>query len=353
MGESGLELARRYYLEVVGPLLLADSPGLAHAGARLGSGSDVLGLDDGVSRDHDWGLRLTVLVDAHEVERVDALLERALPEYFAGWPTRFATSWDPVVRHRVEVDTPEGFATSRLGVASTVSLDPLDWLSLTGQALLEVTAGALYRDTHGAISDIRRRLAWYPDDLWRYVVAADWSRIAGQLPVVGRTGQRGDDTGSRVQIGHLARTIMHLGFLLERRWPPYPKWQGTAFARLPKVGRAAPALRAALTATTWQDRQSAAGDVLNHLHAVQRTMGLPTGSDAVRPFFDRPFLGVTDTVAELLTDSIEDPRVRALPAGVGSIEQWVDNVEVLTTPRLRLAAAAAWRSLVGGPVTDV
>lgn len=52
--ETGTDLARRYYDEVVEPILLGRWPGLPHAAGRLGSGSDVLGLDDATSRDHDW-----------------------------------------------------------------------------------------------------------------------------------------------------------------------------------------------------------------------------------------------------------------------------------------------------------
>ena len=347
---GGLDLARSYYQEVVAPLLMADSPDLAHTGARLGSGSDVLDLDDVMSRDHDWGLRLTLLVDRPHVARVHQYLERALPETFEGWPTRFATTWDPVVRHRVDVDTPDGFAASRLGIAVDGRLDPMDWLSLTGQALLEVTAGAVFSDSHGGITDIRERLTWYPNDIWRYVVAVDWSRIGEELPLVGRVGQRGDDVGSRVVAARLVQAVMHLGFVLERRWPPFPKWLGTAFSRLPRAGAVSADLLTALAAETWQPRQNALCHALVRLHDLQRDVGLPTGPDVVEPFFDRPFYAVSDDAVERLINSITDPRVRELPAGVGSIEQWVDNVNVLTTPRLRLAAATAWRSMFTKPL---
>ena len=53
----GAELAGRFFAEVVEPLLSHAVPGLGYAAARLGSGSDVLGLDDAMSRDHDWGCR--------------------------------------------------------------------------------------------------------------------------------------------------------------------------------------------------------------------------------------------------------------------------------------------------------
>lgn len=59
---TGADLSRDYFEQVVAPLLERSAPGLPYAAARLGSGSDVLGYDDEQSRDHDWGLRLTVLV---------------------------------------------------------------------------------------------------------------------------------------------------------------------------------------------------------------------------------------------------------------------------------------------------
>ena len=60
---SGGEFARRFHADIVAPLLARAMPGLGYAPGGLGSGSDVLGFDDAMSRDHDWGCRLTLLVD--------------------------------------------------------------------------------------------------------------------------------------------------------------------------------------------------------------------------------------------------------------------------------------------------
>jgi hypothetical protein len=336
--ETGTDLARRYYDEVVGPIVLGRWPGLPHAAGRLGSGSDVLGLDDATSRDHDWGLRLTLLVDEPMVDEADALLDVALPDTFAGHPTRFPTTWNPHGPHQVEVASPSGFTTSRLGLDATRPLAVDDWLALTGQAVLEVTAGPVFVDTDGRVTAARDRLAWYPDDLWRHAVAVDWARIGQELPFVGRTAERGDDLGSRVVAARLVRVAMHLGFLLERRWPPYAKWFGTTFATLPRAAAAAPDLAAALAADDWRAREEALCRGLTSLHDLQGEVGLPTVADVVVPFFDRPFRGL-GPAADAVTDAIQDPVVRALPPGVGTVEQWVDDVDVLTDPGRRVAAA--------------
>lgn len=337
---SGADLARHYYQDVVAPLLASRWPALPHAAARLGSGSDVLGLDDDTSRDHDWGLRLTLLLPPAGVDDVTEHLEQNLPDTYAGLPTRFATTWDPAVRQRVEVDTAEGFVTSRLGLDASEALDAVDWLCLTGQSLLEVTAGPVFTDTAGTLTRLREKLAWYPDPVWRYVVAADWIRLGEDLPPMARAGQRGDELGSRVLAGRITHTAMHLAFMLARTWPPYPKWLGTMVTRLPVAGALVPALTSVMAADRWQQRQSAMQDALDVLREAQRAAGLPTPVGSVtEPFFDRPFLGIRAETVALLLDDITDPLVRTLPPGVGAVEQWIDNVRVLTDPtrRVRLA----------------
>ena len=337
---DGRELALRYHRDVVGPLLRARWPRMPYAAALLGPGSEVLGLDDAMSRDHDWGPRLTLMVDAGDVGDVDDYLEEVLPQTFSGLQTRFATTSDPRTRHRVTVDTATDLAAARLGFAPTHGLTVAQWLSLTGQSVLELTAGPVFRDPTGQITEIRRRLGWYPHDLWRYVVAADWARIGQELPLLGRAGARGDDVGSRVIAGRLARAALHLGYLLERRWPPYPKWLGSQFALLPRASAALPALAVALGSAHWQQRQDALGAALTQLLRVQGDVGLGGGGEAVEPFHDRPFRGVRADVVPTLLAGITDPVVRRLPVGVGSVEQCVDNVDVLSSPRRRLAVMA-------------
>ena len=59
---SGLELSRRFYWEAVRPLLDDYAPGLPHAAALIGPGSEVLGFDDLTSTDHHWGPRVLLFL---------------------------------------------------------------------------------------------------------------------------------------------------------------------------------------------------------------------------------------------------------------------------------------------------
>jgi Domain of unknown function (DUF4037) len=231
----GNELARRFHADVVEPLLTGAVPGLRYAAARLGSGSDVLGFDDAMSRDHDWGCRLTLLVDGPDgdaVPQICLLLERELPESYRGFPVRFPVTWDPSRTHKIEVATVAGFAASRLGVDPVAGLSAVDWLILTGQSVLEVTAGPVFADRTADLARVRAMLRWYPPDIERHVLAAGWQRLSQEMPMVGRTAERGDELGSRLLSARLADDLMWLAFALSRQWPPYAKWRGTAFQSL-------------------------------------------------------------------------------------------------------------------------
>jgi hypothetical protein len=342
----GADLARRFFTDAVEPLLSRALPGLRYAAARLGSGSDVLGLDDAMSRDHDWGCRLTLLVDEDardQVPRISAILEEQLPERFGQFPVRFPVTWDSALSHKVEVATVGDFTTSRLGVDSSGGLSALDWLSVTGQSVLEVTAGPVFTDRTRTLAAVRTLLAWYPPDVERYVLAAGWQRLCQLLPMVGRTAEAGDDLGSRLLSARLAGDLLWLAFALSRRWAPYAKWRGTVFRSLPVAARLGPLLDA-VAAPRWRERENALTAACEVLLDVQRERGLPAPDAVVIGFFDRPYRTLDRAVPQELLGGITDPDVTRLPPMVGSIEQWVDSTEVLSSPARRAALQAAYRT---------
>ncbi|UFU04520.1 WYL domain-containing protein [Ruania suaedae] len=336
-GPDGLALARRYYEEIVAPLLMQRWPGLPHAAARLGSGSDVLGLDDAMSRDHDWGLRLTLLVEDAMAPEVEAYLGETLPDAFLGLPTRFAFSGHTEPAHHIEVASPSRFVIHGLGFDPRGEVSAEDWLSLTGQAVLEIVAGPVFHDGTGEITALRSALRWYPDDLWRHVVAADWARLAEEMPLMSRAGDAGDDLGSRVIAARLVDVAMHLSFTLSRQWMPYAKWRGTMLGRLPGMDGVHQHLRAVLGAAGWRERQECLAGALDLLLERQQEAGLPAPRPATTGFWDRPYRVAREEISAALLAGVSDPAVRALPPGRGSAEQISDNVAVLLDPARRLA----------------
>jgi hypothetical protein len=252
-------------------------------------------------------------------------------------------TWDTSVSHKVEVATVAGFAASRLGTDPAAGLSVPDWLMLTGQSVLEVTAGPVFTDQTRELAPVRAMLAWYPADVERYVLACGWEKIAQQLPMAGRIACRGDELGSRLLSVRLSGDLMWLAFALSRRWPPYAKWRGTIFRALPVAAGLAAPLTAAATAPDWQEREDSLASACETLLDTQRARGLPAPAVAVTPFWDRPYRTIDPAIAHGLLAEVTDPRIAKLPRGIGSVEQWVDNVDVLAHPERRQALRASYQ----------
>ncbi len=341
---AGVALARAYWCRVVRPLLDQALPDVPRAAARIGSGSDVLGLDDATSRDHDWGLRLQVFVPPEHVGAVAELLAARLPADFAGHPARLVFTGRPDAQLAVDVGTLDELIATGLGFDPRLGGTVADWLSLTGQSVLEVSAGEVFEDTDGQLTALRTALAWYPDDIWRYVVASGWQRIDQELPIMGRAGDRGDELGSLVIAARLVDVAVHLGFLLCRRWAPYSKWRGTLFARLPLPAELGQSLRGVLREEHWQARGERLAAALAVLAEVQLAAGLPAPATPCVPFWDRPYLHLDPALVPGVMAGAESPEVRALPVGLGSIEQRSDNVDLLVHTDQRRAAVGLGRT---------
>lgn len=352
----GLELSRRFYTEAVRSLLEEAAPGIPHTAARIGPGSEVLGYDTERSADHEWGPRLQLFLHPHDVPRHAArirhVLAQHLPKTFHGWPTHFAATKDRDIRvmqvtegpvhHRVEVTAVSPWFRAALGFDPASGVTPAHWLATPTQLLAEATAGAVFHDGLRTLTPARAALRWYPHDLWLHLLACQWRRIAQEEAFVGRCGEVGDELGSAVEAARLVRDLMRLCLLMDRRYPPYGKWLGSAFARTPAAPRLTPELTAVLAATDWHTRErhlAHAYEIVAHLHnELELTDRVDPGT---RPYHSRPFRVLrADRFTRALTARIKDPGVRELRTA-GAVDQFIDSTEVLSHPDLAGAATDA------------
>lgn len=139
--------------------------------------------------------------------------------------------------------------------------------------------------------------------------------------------------------------LRHLCFLVERRWEPYPKWSGTAFADLSLAAVVGPALTTALAADTWRPREQVLCDAADAILDAQAAAGLPVAHPATHPFFDRPLRIANPDIVTALSAEITDPWLRRLPVGLGSLEQWSDNPDLLAHPTRRATTTATYLAL--------
>src|SRR3954447_15644682 len=327
----GLQLCQLFYEQAVRPLLEGAYPGLPHAAARVGPGSEVLGFDTERSVDHDWGPQLELFFSAEDVTRhggdLSTLLAEQLPKEVHGWPTNFTrpepadggvrvmTAATGPVAHRVHITDLARWSTQQLGFDACQGVSDVDWLATPTQRLAEATAGAVFHDDTGELTALRARLQWYPDDVWRYLLAAQRTRIAQEESFVGRAAETGDDLGSRLITARLARDVMRLSLLLSRRYAPYSKWLGTAFAALPDISVIAAALRGAVDARDPAYRQERLCAAYEAAGRWQNRLGLARPVDPTpRPFHDRPY-PVIDAArfATALVERIDDVSLAAMP----------------------------------------
>lgn len=354
----GIELARRYYGDVVRPLLDRHAPGLVHSAALIGWGSDVLGYDSARSTDHNWGPRCLIFVgpgDADRIDEISSMLAAELPPTFLGWPTRFpdVAKAEAPVRHWVDLAELGGWLTRRLGFDPRAGVDLAGWLTTPTQLLAELTGGAVFHDglgsrpggrgnQPGGLDSARQALRWYTGDIWRYVLACQWQRISQEEPFPGRCAEAGDELGSALITARLARDSLRLAMLMRRRYPPYSKWLGTAAARLEGASGLVRLCYQAITATMWPERERALSGAFEELGRMHNELALTKPIDAkVRHFYTRPYRVIdAGRFVAALAESIADDQVRRLPL-TGAVDHFIDSTGAAGDAALRRAAVHA------------
>ena len=344
----GLELAEGYHRDIVAPILAREYPGLAHAAALMGGGSEVLGLDTETSMDHSWGPRFQLFLgedcDAALRGQVSDCLARNLPHEYRGFPTSFyqPSAGNKFVTHMVGkttgpvdhgiiVTTLQEFSKDKLGLDATRPLTEEEWLSLPGHELLVMVSGKVFHDDIG-LAEMRAQLEFYPRDIWLFILGCNWWRLRRAEQVVGRIGLLEDELGASVLTGRIVQDLMRLAFTMERQYVPYAKWQGSLFKNLKCASRLGPHLATALSATGWMERDAAlvsANELLAKMHnALGATKPVPEKS---KLFLGRGYHFIdSGAIAKALFEQVQSKRLSQLfrQRLLGNIDLITDNADM-------------------------
>lgn len=255
MAENGLSLARRFFQASL-PALNEHIPDIMarSAAGLVGEGSECLGVDDHISRDHDWGAAFCLWIPdellASERDRIESAFA-LLPDTFEGHPVRMM----PEARMgRVGPLPLRGFYRRFLGL-DRLPAALQEWRTIPEYHLCSCTNGAVFMDSSGEFSAMREGLLrYYPEDIRRKKIAARCMVMAqaGQYNLA-RALQRGETVTAMLAAARFAEASLSMAFLLNRRFMPFYKWAPRLAQELPILGTATANILKKLAQTSWDD----------------------------------------------------------------------------------------------------
>ncbi|MHA2030434.1 MAG: DUF4037 domain-containing protein [Candidatus Kariarchaeaceae archaeon] len=342
---SGLELARRFYNDAVKLLLNQHFPNLEYAAGLVGPGSEVMGYDDHISKDHGWGPRLYIFLKEQDFEQIsedlDVIFKNHLPLKIGDFPTNW-TEPDPEdngtqhmkqsengqINHRIEFYTISSYLAKEFEF-SEIPIKLNDWLKLPQQKLLELISGEVFFDNFNKLTELREYFTFYPEQVRIFCLLGEWGEIAQMIAFTGRTGFIGDDLGSRLIATGQIKRMMRIAFLLEKQYPPYPKWFGTAFSKLPISSKLTPVFNDILKTDKWETREEAlvrGYQILANEHIRQKL--IPQIEIKPEPYHTRPQTVINpQLIIQPLQDKLND-ELKSLPQ-IGSINQFLENTDIV------------------------
>ncbi len=244
---QGLEISRQFYLQYGKPMLQEQFPHVLDriAVGLAGEGSQCMGFDDALSRDHDFEPGFCLWITREDAQRFGFSLERAyakLPKEFMGLRR---SPLSPVGGNRYGVITVEDFYTRFLG-APTAPDSMERWLYTPAFSLGAASNGEVFADPLGVFSSVRNvLLGGYPEDIRRKKLAAHTVLMAqaGQYNYP-RCIARGETGAAQLAVFEFVKHAISAIYLLNNRYEPFYKWVYRGLRQLPLLGHIADALQA-------------------------------------------------------------------------------------------------------------
>lgn len=236
---KGLELSEKYYKAYGENMLNEQFPEIADQAAAglVGYGSECLGFDDEISRDHDYGPSFCIWLPREIYEQYGREMQAAydaLPKGFMGFDGRVEEAQG---KGRVGILCLEDFYLELLGRDSAPE-SAQEWFAIPESALCTAVNGKVFEDRLGRFTKIREALlAYYPEEVWRKKLAESLARAAqaGQYNYA-RAMKRGERIAAEISLTEFVKEAMQIVYLLNKKYAPFYKWMHRGLRELSLCG---------------------------------------------------------------------------------------------------------------------
>ena len=307
---KALDLGRAFFQEVVRPAMKKVCPQLLDQAAcgRFGLGSECLGFDDAISRAHQWGPGVDIMLPekifqqgAHELF---TRVSHEFPKDFRG----YKLGAGHVGGAGLSPEGIESFLMRSVGRTTAPQTDK-DWLDIPEEDIVNVINGEVWHDGLGEFTSIRRAFeAYYPDLVWKRRIA-HWCRYCSGMGLYAmhRAILRNNFHYAFTTLGRTIKLTTELTFLLNRTYFAYDKWLYPLFQKLPRLAPEMDPLmsEAIQLETPWRRRIELFEDMHDLLDADMVAQGL------IRP---HPKFEKSDTSGYRLLEHAYGELCRELPS---------------------------------------
>lgn len=311
---KGIELCEKYFYEYGLPMLESEFSELLPRMAIgvVGQGSELLGYDDEISRDHDFEPGFCIWLTAEDYKKYEFKLSRAyskLPKEFMGIK-RLAVA--PADGPRHGVFSIDDFYIRLLGTAS-VPLSVDTWLNIPSHYLKTATCGKVFIDNLGEFTKMREYLSsGYPEDVRLKKIAAHsiLCNQSGQYNYA-RSLAHGENGSAQLAINEFVRHVISIVYLLNNTFEPFYKWVYRGLRELPVLSE----LEAPLTFLT--ETGNSDTEVQGKLEIIEDICRL-----IIDEYHNQGLAMATcnnmDTHAYSIQDKIKDANLRNLNVFIGA-----------------------------------
>ena len=339
MFRPGLLLNEEYYFEIIAPILNKYNRKLKYSASLLGYGSDVLGYDDEISTDHNWGPRLQIFVDKENDIRneIVEVLQNNLPATYKQYHTNFSEPSEDFtqrmiptdgnkINHLIEVHNIELFFSNQIGV-DICKLSLKDWLLIPEQVLIELTSGKVFSDGLEKLNRYRELLRYFPLDIQKLRLAAFWNCIANEEPFVGRAIRTNDLYSVKLITNRIINYLMKICFIYAKEYIVYSKWFGRKFNELPIPDNIKKLVMKTLYENNANDIEKNLCELYCQIEDLHNTKDyFPEIKNKITDFYGRPFSVImASTIVDKILESIEDEELKKKPLQAVALDIKIDS----------------------------